>query len=636
MIPVSPRRSPVYIGSGTTGPFAFEFKVFAATDIEVTRADLLNNNTVLTLGADYTVALNSNQDAFPGGSITLTSALAAGFRLVITGKLPYQQSTQLPNGGNYNARVVEQALDKIVVQVQQLKEGLDRSLRLAVTSGDASVELPVAEPVNLIGWNADADGLRNFNPAELGVEVAYATWRTQAFNGTGAQTDFVLDFDAGNASNIDLLVNNVPQVAGVNFSYTRSTRTITFLTGAPSAGTGNVVARYGEALPEPSIAAAIAQAEAARDAALAAETNAELAETNAETAQAAAAASATAAATSATNASNSATAAADSAIAADNSADAAALSATAASTSATNAANSATAAATSASNAAATLANIPGRNKLINGRMDVDQRNGGSAQTIIAAAALAYTVDRWYAYCTGANVTGQRVAGTAPNRFNYRFTGAASVTKIGFAQRIEAASCQDLAGQTATLSVDLANSLLTTVTWTAWRANTDDTFGTLASPTRTQIATGTFTVNSTLTRYSTQISVPSAATTGIEVEFSVGAQTSGTFTVGRAQLEIGAVATPFEHRPVGQELALCQRYYQLGAAAVNSQTSGLVGGGASFTVPMRATPTMVRTGTFLSSGEAGTNFVPANERAFTYTNAAALFAGGNFTASAEL
>ena len=201
------------------------------------------------------------------------------------------------------------------------------------------------------------------------------------------------------------------------------------------------------------------------------------------------------------------------------------------------------------------------RNKLINGSMGIDQRNAGVAQSFTAAATLAYCVDRWYGYCTGANVSGQRVAGTAPNQFNYQFTGAASVTKIGFSQRIEAGSCQDLADTTATLSVDLANTLLTTVTWTAWRANTADTFGTLASPTRTQIATGTFTVSSTLTRYNAQIAIPSAATTGIEVEFSVGAQTSGTWTIGRAQLEQSSIPTPFEVRPLGFELSLCQRYY---------------------------------------------------------------------------
>lgn len=201
------------------------------------------------------------------------------------------------------------------------------------------------------------------------------------------------------------------------------------------------------------------------------------------------------------------------------------------------------------------------RNRIINGAMAVDQRNAGAAQTFTAGAALAYCVDRWYGYCTGANVTGQRVAGAVANTFRYQFTGAASVTAIGFGHRIEAVNSADLADTTVTLGVDLANSLLTSVTWTAYYANTADTFGTLASPTRTQIATGTFTVTSTVTRYSTQISVPSAATTGIEVVFTVGAQTSGTWTIGNVQIESGSVATPFERRPIGTELALCQRYY---------------------------------------------------------------------------
>ena len=203
-----------------------------------------------------------------------------------------------------------------------------------------------------------------------------------------------------------------------------------------------------------------------------------------------------------------------------------------------------------------------GRNRLINGAMSIDQRNAGAAQTITAGAALAYTVDRWYGYCTGANVTGQRVAGSGADQFRYRFTGAASVSAIGFGQRIEQLNSYDLNGTTATLSVDLANSLLTTVTWTAFYANTADTFGTLASPTRTQIATGTFTVTSTVTRYSTQISIPAAATTGIEIVFTVGAQTSGTWTIGNVQLEAGTVATPIERRHHGMNIDLCQRYFE--------------------------------------------------------------------------
>lgn len=205
--------------------------------------------------------------------------------------------------------------------------------------------------------------------------------------------------------------------------------------------------------------------------------------------------------------------------------------------------------------------NMYGGNRIINGAFTVDQRNSGNTQTITAGAALAYTADRWFAYSTGANVTGQRVTGTGSDLYAYRFTGASSTTAIGFGQRIEALNSADLAGNTVTLSVDLANSLLTTVNWTVNYANTADTFGTLASPTKTQISTGSFTVNSTLKRYSTQINIPAAATTGLEVIFTVGAQTSGTWTIDNVQLEAGSVATPFERKPFTQELSLCQRYY---------------------------------------------------------------------------
>ena len=260
------------------------------------------------------------------------------------------------------------------------------------------------------------------------------------------------------------------------------------------------------------------------------------------------------------------------------------------------------------------------RNKIINGNMAVDQRNAAASQTITAAAALAYTVDRWYGYCTGANVTGQQVAGATANQYRYQFTGAASVTAIGFGQRIEALNCADLAGTTATLSVVLSNSLLTTVTWTAYYANTTNTFGSLASPTVTSISTGTFTVTSTAATYSANITIPAAATTGIQILFTVGAQISGTWVIGNVQLEPGSVATPFERPLYSKQVADCQRYYcktfSLGTAPGNNITSTGALKGASrngsttepsanwkFPVSMRTEPTVTLYNT--GSGTAG-------------------------------
>jgi hypothetical protein len=104
-------------------------------------------------------------------------------------------------------------------------------------------------------------------------------------------------------------------------------------------------------------------------------------------------------------------------------------------------------------------------------------------------------------------------------------------------------------------------------------------------------------VTSTVTNYSVNISVPLAATTGIEILFTVGAQTSGTWTIGNVQLEKGSTATSFDYRPYGTELALCQRYFQTMPQwqwyIYNIAGAGTVG---SMTLPvvMRTTPTVVQ------------------------------------------
>jgi hypothetical protein len=235
------------------------------------------------------------------------------------------------------------------------------------------------------------------------------------------------------------------------------------------------------------------------------------------------------------------------------------------------------------------------RNRIINGGFRVDQRNAGAVQALTAGAALAYTADRWYGYCTGANVNGQRitVAGAERDPNRYQFTGAVGVTGIGIGQRIEAANCRDLAGQTCRLSVSLANTLLTTVTWQAFHANTNDVFGTLASPTRTLIASGTIGVNATYTRYDVAVPVPAGATTGIEIVFSVAAQVSGTWTIGQVQLELGDRVTPHEQRPCQLEDMLCKRYFQWIPFNLQFQAysvAELFEAPIAFPVEMRVTP----------------------------------------------
>jgi predicted metal-dependent enzyme (double-stranded beta helix superfamily) len=86
----------------------------------------------------------------------------------------------------------------------------------------------------------------------------------------------------------------------------------------------------------------------------------------------------------------------------------------------------------------------------------------------------------------------------------------------------------------------------------------------------------------------------------LSLVLSVGAQVSGTWRIANVQLEPGLNATVFEHRPVGVELALCQRYYYqfakassafaLPAQRIATTTSTLI---LDVPVGMRTTPTAV-------------------------------------------
>lgn len=234
----------------------------------------------------------------------------------------------------------------------------------------------------------------------------------------------------------------------------------------------------------------------------------------------------------------------------------------------------------------------PFRNRCINGDFAVDQEYAGASTTFTAGAAYKRAIDMFYAWCTGANVTGQQVTVSGLNR--YRFTGAASNTLVGFLHSMQADNSADMAGGDATFSVKLKSTSLTTVNWAAYYANTTDTFGTLASPTRTSIASGSFTITSTEARYAATFAVPSGATTGIEIALTTGALTAGnTLDVGEFQPEKGAIALAdieFEKVDIALQEARCRHGFfekvQLvvdGAAAYKSQMGY---------TPKRTTPTL--------------------------------------------
>ena len=90
-------------------------------------------------------------------------------------------------------------------------------------------------------------------------------------------------------------------------------------------------------------------------------------------------------------------------------------------------------------------------------------------------------------------------------------------------------------------------------------------------------------------------------------QVDLGDSASNYWQITGVQLEVGDTATPFEHRSYGEELALCQRYYQVLASVSDNPASGIcyacaysanaLFGFVKYVVEMRASPSIDTTAT---------------------------------------
>ena len=130
-------KSPLYTGNGTTGPWAFAFKTFATSELEVVQADAAGTETVLALTTDYTVSLNADQNNDPGGEVTTVVAVPNdGSTIIIRWGGEPTQGLGLETAGGFYPEAQENAFDKLSMLVQKLAEELDRSLRVSITAGE--------------------------------------------------------------------------------------------------------------------------------------------------------------------------------------------------------------------------------------------------------------------------------------------------------------------------------------------------------------------------------------------------------------------------------------------------------------------------------------------------------------------
>ncbi|MFZ5565975.1 MAG: hypothetical protein ACOY95_03130 [Pseudomonadota bacterium] len=129
------RKAGPFPGDGVTVNFDFEFKVFAETDVLVIQAVTATGaETEKTITTDYTVTLNPNQESSPGGRVTMLVAPPAGQTITLTSEVPNLQGKTITSLGGFFPQVLNDALDRLTVLVQQVRRDVARSVKVNLSS----------------------------------------------------------------------------------------------------------------------------------------------------------------------------------------------------------------------------------------------------------------------------------------------------------------------------------------------------------------------------------------------------------------------------------------------------------------------------------------------------------------------
>jgi hypothetical protein len=267
------------------------------------------------------------------------------------------------------------------------------------------------------------------------------------------------------------------------------------------------------------------------------------------------------------------------------------------------------------------------RNRIINGDMRIDQRNAGASVNLADGV---YNLDRWQGSVSQASkVTIQRST-TAATGFTHSqlLTVSSAMTfgagdYCGNAQSIEGFNVSDLGFGTANAkTVTVSFWARSSVTGTYSVAFHNEASNRSCAKAYTISAANTWEYKTITFQGDTSGTWLTDNSVGMKVYFALGmgstyggatdgtwnstlklavtgqtnwASTAGaTFYITGVQLEPGSVATPFERRSYGAELALCQRYFQLAGNGCTGDavTANTIEFMEKFTVPMRAAPTV--------------------------------------------
>jgi hypothetical protein len=141
----------IYTGSGTTGPFDFDFRIFESSDLVVEKYTIATGaTTTLTITTDYTVTIDPDDT----GYVTTIVAVTSAYKLIIRRVLPLTQEIDYVEGDKFPAETHEEGLDRSRMVDQQLQEQIDRAV-LQNPTVSTQITLPGAVTGEALVWASD-------------------------------------------------------------------------------------------------------------------------------------------------------------------------------------------------------------------------------------------------------------------------------------------------------------------------------------------------------------------------------------------------------------------------------------------------------------------------------------------------
>jgi len=303
------------------------------------------------------------------------------------------------------------------------------------------------------------------------------------------------------------------------------------------------------------------------------------------------------------------------------------------------------------------------RNVLINGAMTVYQRNASST----TSTASSFACDRWNNFRGGA-VSGITVSRQTAGLTGFQYcsriqrdSGNTATNALYFVQNVESINSIPLAGKQVTLSfwaragANYSASSGALRSSVEYATSTDSNYYSIGDGSSTTVVSQNNTLTTTWQYFSMPATI-AASQTQVFVGFKftpVGtAGAADYFEITGVQLEQNLQPTPFEQRPIGTELALCQRYFAKLTGGYWTTAQCLASNAGYFVVnlptDMRIAPTgVITTGQFvaLDAGGVGRGITIAygdgrtNRIGFSFSagynltagNAALIFSSGTCT-----